>query len=206
MARTRAEDYEDKHQAILDRAAEVFAEKGFAAASINDISAATGMSKSALYHYHPSKEAILYAILTTHVRSVLEGAQRALEGSSDPEQRFRRFVAALVDNYASAQAKHVVLLNDTGFLGESEQKEVRALERELVDTAVRILAAVNPGAMGAARLRKPYAMMFYGLVNWTYTWYDARGPIRPAELASRMADLFLHGFRSAGGEAAVKAR
>jgi hypothetical protein len=37
-------------------------------------------------------------------------------------------------------------------------------------------------------------MMFYGLVNWTYTWYDASGPLQPDELSSRMADLFLAGF------------
>jgi hypothetical protein len=37
-------------------------------------------------------------------------------------------------------------------------------------------------------------MMFYGMVNWTYTWYDAAGPIAPAQLAARMTELFLRGF------------
>jgi hypothetical protein len=37
-------------------------------------------------------------------------------------------------------------------------------------------------------------MFFYGMVNWTYTWYRATGPIKPAEISGRMADLFLEGF------------
>lgn len=205
MARTRADDYEDKQQLILDKAAEVFAEKGFATASINDISAATGMSKSAIYHYHRNKEAILHAILTTHVEQVLAGAIRAIGGHSDPVERFRAFLGSLLQDYATAQAKHTVLINDTGHLSETEQIEVRRLERRLVDLAVSLLTAVNPDAMRKATMRKPYAMMLYGLMNWTYTWYDPAGSVSPPDLTRHMADLFLHGFLPRSEVAATRA-
>ena len=194
MARTRAEDYDDKHQHILDTAADLFAQKGFSEASINDVARACGMSKSALYHYHKSKEAILFAILSTHVRNVLAHARAAIEGVDDPELRLRRFVASLIDDYATARSKHIVLLNETAALEGSEQREVRQLGRSLIALAVDVLAALNPPLMAKAELRKPYAMFFYGMVNWTYTWYRASGPIKPAELSGRMADLFLGGF------------
>ena len=194
MARTRAEDYDDKHQHILDTAADLFAQKGFSEASINDVARACGMSKSALYHYHKSKEAILFAILSTHVRNVLAHARAAIEGVSDPEQRLRRFIAALIDDYATARSKHIVLLNETAALEGSEQREVRQLGRSLVALAVDVLSALNPTLMAKPELRKPYAMFFYGMVNWTYTWYRATGSIKTAELSGRMADLFLEGF------------
>jgi AcrR family transcriptional regulator len=194
MARTRADDYGEKHQLILDTAAEIFAAKGFASASINDISAATGMSKSALYHYHKSKEAILHAILATHVHDLLQAASDATEGVSDPEQRLLRFLEALLGIYATARAKHIVLLNEAALLPEPERREVRTLGRELVRFAIGVLKPLNPAIMERTELRKPYAMMFYGMVNWTYTWYDAAGPIAPAQLAARMTELFLRGF------------
>ena len=206
MARTRADDYEDKQQLILDKAAEVFAEKGFATASINDISAATGMSKSAIYHYHRNKEAILHAILTTHVEHVLARALRAIEATSDPVERFRAFLGSLLQDYATARAKHAVLINDTGHLSKTEQTEVRRLERRLVDLAVTLLAAVNPDAMRKTTMRKPYAMMLYGLMNWTYTWYDPAGVVPPPDLARHMADLFLHGFMPRREAPAANAR
>lgn len=194
MARTQAEDFDDKQQFILDRAAEVFAAKGFAAASINDIAEATGMSKSAMYHYHASKEAILAAILTTHVRKVVNIANAAVTRATGAEVRFRSFVSALVENYTTARAKHIVLMNDVAFLSEGERREVRGLEQRLVRLAIEVLTPLNPAVMATPSLRKAYAMFFYGTVNWTYTWYDPTGSIRPDELADRIAGLFMDGF------------
>jgi len=194
LARTRADDYDDKHLLILDKAAEVFAAKGFATASFNDLSVATGMSKGAIYHYHRNKEAILHAILTTHLQKVLLSARQAVEERTGPLERFRAFLVALIENYTTARAKHVVLLNDTSHLSETQQAEVRRLERRLVDLAVALLAEVNAGAMRKPTMRKPFAMMLFGLVNWTYTWYDPAGSVPPADLAKQMADLFLNGF------------
>jgi len=194
LARTRAEDYDDKHQHILDSAADLFAQKGFVNASINDIAAACRMSKSALYHYHKSKEAILFAILSTHVRTVLADARAALDGIAEPELRLCRFVASLMGNYASARSKHIVLLNETGSLAAAEEREVRDLGRKLVALAIDVLTPLNPELMAKRQLRKPYAMFFYGMVNWTYTWYDATGALKPDELSRRIADLFLDGF------------
>ncbi len=194
MARTRSEDYDDKHLLILDKAAEVFAEKGFATASFNDLSVATGMSKGAIYHYHRNKEAILYAILTTHLQEVLSVVRQATEEVTDPVERFRALVIALIGTYVTARAKHVVLLNDTSHLSETQQAEVRRLERRLVDLTVALLAEVNGGAMRKPAMRKPFAMMLFGLVNWTYTWYDSSGSVAPIDLARQMADLFLNGF------------
>ena len=37
-------------------------------------------------------------------------------------------------------------------------------------------------------------MMFYGLLNWTYIWYDPNGPVAPDEFAHRACDTFLNGF------------
>ena len=194
MARTRADDYDDKHQLILDKAAAVFAEKGFATASFNDLSVATGMSKGAIYHYHRNKEAILHAILTTHLEKVLSSAKQAIEEPADPVDRFRAFLVALLETYATARAKHIVLVNDTGRLSETQQAEVRRLERRLVDLAAALLTEVNADAMRRPAMRKPFAMMLFGLVNWTYTWYDPAGSVPPFDLARQMADLFLHGF------------
>ena len=56
MARTRFENLaRDKQEAILEAAAEEFAEKGFEAASINRIIRASGMSKGSVYYYVEDK-------------------------------------------------------------------------------------------------------------------------------------------------------
>ena len=74
MARTRAEDYDEKRERIFDRAAELFARQGFARTSIAELAAHCQASKSWIYHYFPSKEAILYEILRDHMTLLLRTA------------------------------------------------------------------------------------------------------------------------------------
>ena len=50
MARTQAPDYEERRIAIVDKAAELFARRGFTGASLSDLAAACQTSKSLIYH------------------------------------------------------------------------------------------------------------------------------------------------------------
>jgi AcrR family transcriptional regulator len=81
---------------ILDRAAALFAQRGFAKTSVADVAAAVGLSKAGLLHHFPSKEALHDA-----VRAQAEAlGERVLAGVRDlPEgvTRDRRALEALVD-------------------------------------------------------------------------------------------------------------
>jgi len=194
MVRTRAADYDDKQQLILDTAAELFAAKGFSVATTTDIAVACRMSKSALYHYHRSKEAILYALLQTHMTHVLQYVQTAVDAQSDPYERFGAFLRSLLESNAVSRSKNIVLLNETGALAPDQAADIKRLERKLVQLGTELLKPLNPAVMGRAELRMPYTMFLFGLVNWTYTWYDHKGSLSPSEMAGRIAELFLRGF------------
>ena len=71
LARTRSADYDKVHDDIIEKAAVMFAKRGYASTSIGDIAEACGCSKSRLYHYFDSKEAILLDMLNTHVDKLL---------------------------------------------------------------------------------------------------------------------------------------
>ena len=197
MARTRSESYPENRQLILDRAAELFAARGFPRSSIAELARACAFSKAWLYHYFDSKEAILYAMLDAHMRELKRVSGEAIAGSDDPVRQFRDFVRANVAVYVRAPAKHVVLMSGLDYLPEADRERIRALERELVAMVVALLHRLNPALQAHPILRKPYAMMFYGLINWTYVWYDPAGPVEPDRFAALAADLFLDGFRAA---------
>jgi AcrR family transcriptional regulator len=194
VARTQAEDFGDKQQHILDAAAAVFAEKGFNVATTIDIARACQMSKSALYHYHKSKEAILYAMLHSHLTQVLRQVQTAVESETGPQLRFRAFLRSLLESNAASRNKNIVLLNETGALAREQQAEIRRIEKKLVQIGTDLLKSLNAPLMAQSQLRMPYTMFLFGIVNWTYTWYEPGGALSTAEIASRIADLFLRGF------------
>src|SRR6266704_6332161 len=74
---------------ILAHATDVFYEKGYAGASMRDLSRSSGMSLAGLYHYFESKEKLLYLIQRTTFRTIIDRVRERLTLSRDPEQRIR---------------------------------------------------------------------------------------------------------------------
>jgi AcrR family transcriptional regulator len=196
MTRARAGDYEDKKQLILDQAAEIFARKGFESATMIEVAQACGTSKSHLYYYFPSKEDLLFAILSEHIAAQADGLATIANMPLPVEERFNRFVAAFIERGADSRNQHVMLMNDLKFLPEKRHAHIRKLEIQLVEMMTRLLSELNPAVMGAA-VRAPYSLMVYGMMIWTLRWYNKDGAIPPSELAARIAQLLVHGFKDA---------
>ena len=93
MARTQAADYEAQRAAILDHAAEAFAEAGYAACTMAGVARVSGASKARLYHYYASKEAILYDLLDRHTQTLLDIALdvrvAAKRGGTKPQDELK---------------------------------------------------------------------------------------------------------------------
>jgi len=194
MARTQAPDYDERRQAIADRAAELYARMGFHRASISDLAEACGTSKSALYHYYSSKEAILFDILKDHTELLLETAQEIAASGGSAAERLRRLAEGFMEIYVSTTAKHVVLLNEIGSLPEEQRRQVVALEKQVVDIFLSLLVEIRPELENRPDLRKPVAMMFMGALNWTYTWFRQGGAVSPTQFADMVVDLFTMGL------------
>lgn len=194
MARKRSADYENIQDLILNEAARVFARRGYAATSIGDIAEACNCSKSRLYHYFASKEAILSEMLTSHVDGLLTQCRHTLYGFSDPEERFRQLTRLLLDVYAVSRDRHVVLLTCLEFLDADKHKSLIAKQRELLAYVRDILLQMRPDLAQDSDLAPVDAMLFFGMINWTYTWYRADGRLSPQELADRVVSLFVNGY------------
>ncbi len=203
MARVRAADYGEKQQLIRDRAAALFAARGFAATSIADIAAACGSAKSLVYHYFGAKDDILYDLLRDHVATLVASAERALASSADPRARLRAFVRAEIALYAGARDRHRLLLNALGDLPPARREEIKALERRLVALVRDLCVALNPALAGDRPLATATAMSVFGLINWTHTWYRPDGPIAPEAYAELAATLLLDGVTRVGTVAAA---
>ena len=85
MARSRAATYRDQSALILLRAAELFARKGFSAATMNDVAASCDVSKATLYHYYRDKRSLLAQIALAHVQR-LEALVRGRRPASGYDQ------------------------------------------------------------------------------------------------------------------------
>lgn len=199
MSRIRADDYDEKKQLILRNAAELFAGKGFGSATMIDVAQACGASKSRLYHYFSSKEEVLFAIAMDHVSAVFEELSEITSLPLPAVERFSRLVAAFMKQAAASRSEHLVLVNDVHFLPEDKRQQVRELEGQLVELLITLLKEINPELMRPVKVRTPYAMLLFGMMIWTFTWYEKGGALSTDELALRISRLFLHGFKDSEG-------
>jgi AcrR family transcriptional regulator len=72
--------YDSRRQEVIDVAARAFAERGYHATSMDDLSEATGLAPGGLYHYIGSKEQLLIAICDTLMDPLLERAVELVGG------------------------------------------------------------------------------------------------------------------------------
>ncbi|KQP45501.1 TetR/AcrR family transcriptional regulator [Pseudorhodoferax sp. Leaf274] len=195
MTRERAGDYDAKKQLILDRAADLFASKGFDGTTMVEVATACGASKSHLYHYFPSKEVLLFAIVSEHIAQQAAELGEIVARPLPALDRFELFVSAFVARSAASRSEHLVLMGCLNFLPDAERQQVRTLEAQLIGLMIGLLEEINPGLMAPETVKTPYAMLLFGMIIWTFTWYQQTGAIKPQELAARISQLFIQGFR-----------
>ncbi|VTU45549.1 HTH-type transcriptional regulator LuxR (plasmid) [Variovorax sp. SRS16] len=201
MTRERSEDYDSKKQLIIDRAAELFAKKGFELTTMVEVANACNASKSHLYHYFPAKEDLLFAVVSEHTRSLTDILSDVVSLPVPAEDRFARFVKTFVEKASESRNEHLVLVNDLKYLPDAKRKQMRKMEGDLVDMMIGLLKEINPAMMKAPKVQGPYALLLFGMIIWTFTWYRKTGEISPRELANRISQLFLFGFKDHAFEA-----
>lgn len=195
MPRVRADNYDAKVQGILDSAAALFAKVGFPNAKMQDIAKACGSSKSMLYHYFPTKDDLLYAMLEEHLEKLIVALQEVAAQPGSSEERFLACVQVYGQKSAQARRRHVIAMNDLKYLPKSLQTPLLKLEVEVLDVMAATLRELNPALPES--MYRPYTMMLLGTLNWTEHWYKPGGRMQPRELSERMSSLFLHGFLAA---------
>jgi AcrR family transcriptional regulator len=194
MARTQAADYDQRRAAIVDKAAELYARRGFAGASVADLASALGTSKSLIYHYYPSKEDILFEVMDQHLRQLTHAADFVMAQSLDPAEKLREIARAFMRLYVGAAARHKVLLNELDPLPPERRAEVVRRQRRLVAAVEGLLVEIQPKLAVQPQILRPAAMLFFGMINWTHTWFSENGAASAPEVADLAADLALRGL------------
>jgi AcrR family transcriptional regulator len=139
-------------QRILDAAAHVFAEYGYAAGTTNRIAEYAGLSIGSLYQYFPNKDAVLRALMDAHVEAGATLLTERLSGGL-PERMddtLRVFVRATIDNHRDNPRLHRVLFEEAPRAPEFLTR-LHELEQLTVDATAQLLER-HPDVHAAGRL------------------------------------------------------
>jgi AcrR family transcriptional regulator len=177
----------------LDAAAQVFAEYGYVAGTTNRIAEHAGLSIGTLYQYFPNKDAVLRALMDSHVDA---GAALLTERLSVglPEKlddALRIFVRATIDNHRENPRLHRVLFEEAprapAFLARLHELE------ELTVNATEQLLDRHPQVQIGGRLSA--RMVVATIESLVHRLITAPDPVEPQELEDEMVAL-LAGYLS----------
>ena len=191
MARTQAADYEQRREAILDKAAHLFARMGFTGASVADLAAACETSKSLIYHYYPSKEDVLYGVMASHLDQLVQDVDLVLSHEAAPTELLSALIHSFMRHYIGAADRQKVLLNELGNLPADRRKIIVDKQRGVIEAVQKLLEAIHPALAGDAVLARTQTMLLFGMINWTHTWFDPAGPVSADEFADMALDRIM---------------
>ena len=181
-------------QDILDAAAQVFRQKGFHGASMNDIAEAVNLQKASLYHHVSSKQEILFELLDQSLKLLLEqiSAIYAEDVSADRKLRsmIQGYLQILADNLDLAAVllfEHRALERRQHARHVPNRDKFEALWRDVISEGVRTKTFQCEDPALAARA-------LLGLLNWTITWYHPEGEKSIGQIADEYSNLLLKGL------------
>ena len=193
--------YEDRREEIIDRAAELFAVKGYAATGVNELGEAVGLGRGALYYYIQSKEHLLVAIQDRVLAPLLAEATRIVALDAQPVVRLRLLSETLLSLILTRVDHIKVYEHDYPHLTGANLKRVLAQRRQFEGLVQGLLEeAIADGTLRDVDPRLA-ALQFLNLHNHTYQW--ARTAIRHwtvQELSREYCTTLLHGMARDGSD------
>ena len=195
MARTIAKNHENKRAAILTASNKIFVDVGFDRASMAQVAKECGSSQAALYHYFPTKNAILSAVLDQHLSQLTSHVLGLHRLDLSAEDFLAYMVEEILIQYQGNDAVHELQIHALGQLDAKDQKILVGQMRKLVAYVSEVIKEARPTVFSEddESLRMA-TMSLFGMLNWYYTWNSGRGLEGRRNYARFAVKVFLNGI------------
>jgi AcrR family transcriptional regulator len=164
---------------ILDAAAGVFREKGYAATSLNDIAAAAGLKTGSLYFHFPTKDGLVHEMLKHGIAVTIDQVREAVEllgPDASAQQRVRAAIEAHMAGLHTQSDYAAAVLRTIDQFPPATRKRFNEDERRYHRFWQRLLTeAQRAGALTDAVDTKLLAALLLGAMNSTWRPTTRRG-------------------------------
>ncbi|HWC08812.1 MAG TPA: TetR/AcrR family transcriptional regulator, partial [Solirubrobacterales bacterium] len=184
--------YDRRREQVVADAAALFAERGFQATSMAELTEATGLAAGGLYHYIDGKDDLLIAICDELLEPLLVRAREIVAGAGSPEEQLRELLRAWLAHIAGhldhmlvfAQERHVIER-------EPRWRSVRAQREEFEQILDDVLARGEADGSMSFADRGLALRALLGMVNYSPQWLRPQGRLSPEQIADGYCDLLL---------------
>jgi len=180
---------------ILESAAQIIRQKGYHAASMQDIADAVNLQKASLYHHFSGKQEILLSLLDQALDLMIERVSAVLARDIPADEKLRQAMRVYLGSLEEhADLAAVLLLEHRSLDPEYHERHIprrdrfERLWRELIQEGVESGIFHDTDVSMTARA-------LLGVMNWTITWYRPDGLLSIGQISDHFAAIFLDGLR-----------
>jgi AcrR family transcriptional regulator len=186
------ERYERRRREVIATAARLFAERGYQATSMSELTEATGLAAGGLYHYIESKDQLLISICDELLDPLLERAREIAAEEAPPAQQLRALLHAWLAHIASHRDHMLVFAQERHVIErEPHWRRVRGQRKAFEKLLDDVLARGERDGTMHFEDRSFALLTLLGMVNYTPQWLNPRGRLSPEQIADGYCDVIL---------------
>lgn len=188
-----------RKEQVIRKAAELFKDKGYAAASMRDLAQMLGIEAASLYSHIKSKEEILRTLcfdMAAEFRTSLDEVEKHNVPASE---KLRRGIIGHIQVMARDLTASAVFMNEHRHLSQPYLRDFLLLRINYINRFKKIIEdGVKSGEFKNTIDKKLAVMTLFSSLNWMPMWYDPVGTIEPVELGLQLADMLVNGLKKNG--------
>ncbi len=190
--------YDRRQERVIQVAAELFAERGYAATSMTDLSEATGLAAGGLYHYIGSKKQLLFRICDELMEPLLAEARAIVATDEAAVDHLRRLLRAWLEHIARHRHHMTVFQQERHLIEHDPQwRTVRKQRKDFELILDGVLERCERDGALSFPDRALTLRALLGMVNHTSSWLRPRGRLSPEQIADGYCDMLLRAFAPA---------
>jgi AcrR family transcriptional regulator len=192
-------------QEIYEQATRLFAERGFAGTSFQDIADAVGLTRPALYHYVRNKEELLARLVAEFTEDpAADIAAVAGRSGTDPARKIHDIVTETVRRQGDNGDRFRLLIQSEADLPSDIAAKYAANRRAVLRSIAGVIGdGVRSGVFRDVDPRVA-ALGVLGIMNWVAWWYQPGGHDDLAAISEELAGLAVNGLRRSGDGTAAQ--
>ena len=183
-----------KKQIILEAAAILFREKGYAATSMRDLAETVQLKASSLYNHISGKEEILLAICFENANRFLNEMEEVEREEIKATEKIKKLLSLHI-RLAMKEVTSITAFNDEWrHLSEPHLSQFKQIRKEYENRFITIIkAGINNGEIIKTN---PTILLhtIFSASRWLYDWYKPDGKLKPSEIEADIISLLMKGF------------
>jgi len=182
-----------RRREIVERAAELFEDRGYHGTSLDDVAAAVGLRKASLYHYFRGKDDILQLIHHDFLAWTMSREEQRRAYELPPGQHLLEIISDTLEVIARRRGHVRVFIEHYRELDDESREHIAAERARYARMVEEVIArGIERGAFRPMDTRLAVLALF-GACNWAYQWYHPTDGDEPRQMAYALWDLLMRG-------------